>query len=93
MLTLAVVTVAGPAIGGLQSGALLFFGMAATFGILAVIKVHGRNMRWPLFPAVGCLAFSALVATSGPLSAYLWPVLLLVAGVALLVQGWIRRRS
>ena len=92
MLTLAVITVAGPVIGGLQSGALLFFGLAATFGILAVIRVHGRTMRWPLYPAVGCLVFGALVATSGPLSAYFWPVLLVAAGVVLLAQGWIRRR-
>lgn len=92
LLTLALVAGIGPAIGGVLAGTLLFFGLAATFGILALLRVRGRPMRWPLIVAAACFIFGVLIATTGPISDVVWPLTLVAAGVVLLIGGLTRRR-
>lgn len=93
LLTLALVSFVAPSLDGLLAGALLFFGLAVTFGVLPLIKVRGRNMRWPLFPAFGCLVFGALLATSGTASDVIWPLVLVAAGIAIMLHSALRRRA
>jgi hypothetical protein len=91
LLTLSVVSLIGGAMEGRLSGAVLFLGIGATFGVLALIRVHGKTMRWPLFPAAACALLAALIATSGPLAAIVWPAVLVAAGVFLLIRASTKR--
>ncbi|HSP09639.1 MAG TPA: hypothetical protein VLU92_08605 [Candidatus Dormibacteraeota bacterium] len=87
MLTLAVIALVGSSIDGKLAGALLFFGLSITFGVLAVIPAHGRLMRWPAYPALGLLAFGVLTATGGSAATILWPLVLVVAGIFLVIRA------
>ncbi len=91
LLTLTLIVLLNNVISGTQSGAVLFAGLAATFGVLLMIPVHGRVMRWPVFPAIGCLLFALLVATRGAGGELIWPLVLVAAGVVLLIRTWTRR--
>lgn len=91
LFTLAVVSLTGSAMQGRLSGAVLFIGVGATFGVLALIRVHGKTMTWPLFPAAACVLLGAVIATSGPWSAIVWPVLLVAAGLFLLIRASAKR--
>ena len=91
LLTLALVALLSNAIGGNLSGALLFFGLAATFGVLAVLPVQGRLMRWPAYPALGLLVMGLFTATSGSAGSILWPLVLVVLGLFLLIRASTRR--
>lgn len=90
LLTLALIALLSNAIGDL-SGALLFLGLAATFGVLAVIPVHGRLMRWPVYPALGLVVVGLLIATAGAAGSILWPLVLVALGLFLLVRASTRR--
>lgn len=90
MLTLAVIALLGNSIVGDVAGAILFFGLAATFGVLAVIPVHGHLMRWPVYPAIGLLAFGLLTATGGAAGSVLWPVVLIAVGILLVIRASMR---
>lgn len=87
MLTLSAIALVGNSIGGDLAGAILFFGLAATFGVLALIPVHGHVMRWPVYPAVGLLAFGVLTATGGAAGSVLWPLVLVAVGIFLLIRA------
>ncbi|HUY73205.1 MAG TPA: hypothetical protein VMW11_01705 [Candidatus Dormibacteraeota bacterium] len=90
MLTLAVIAAIGSSIDGKLSGSLLFFGLAVTFGVLAAIPVHGHLMRWPVYPALGLLAFGVLTATGGSAAAILWPLVLVAVGIFLVIRASMR---
>jgi len=90
LFTLALVTIVAEFNGAL-SGALFFFGLAVTFGILGLMPV-GKAEKWPWIPAGICAAIGFIViATSGVLVnsvfGYIWPALLLVVGVYLVVRS------
>jgi hypothetical protein len=87
LLTLASIVLLGNVIGGSLSGALLFFGLAATFGVVAVIPIRRHFKRWLLYPAIGCLLFGLLIATSGAAGAIVWPLALVAVGVFLLIRA------
>jgi len=87
MLTLAVIALVGNSIGGTLAGAILFFGLAATFGMLAVIPVDGHVMGWPVYPAIGLLAFGVLTATGGAAASFLWPLVLIAVGIFLVIRA------
>lgn len=90
MLTLAVVALLGHSVGGNLAGAILFFGLAATFAVLAMIPVHGRVMSWPVYPALGLLAFGVLTAAGGAAGSILWPLVLIAVGIFLVVRASMR---
>lgn len=90
LLTLA--AVAGIDSGGIETGGIFFLGLAATFGLLSLIPVEGRRMTWPLIPA-GILAVMGVLfmTAAGGLAQYVWPALLILAGLFLLARGFVRR--
>lgn len=90
LITLALVTIVAP-YNGTISGALFFFGLAVTFGVIGLMKV-GRSEKWPWIPAGVCAVIGFIVlATSGGLVSvvfgYLWPALLLLVGVYLVFRS------
>lgn len=87
LITLAVVASLSNVIGGSLSGAILFLGLAATFGVLAVIPVRGHRMRWPVYPAIGCTLFGILIASTSAAGATLFPLALVGLGLFLLVRA------
>ncbi|HYM66170.1 MAG TPA: hypothetical protein VEW68_02655 [Patescibacteria group bacterium] len=87
LVTLGFIAAMSNAIGGTMSGSVLFFGLALTFGVLALIRIEGHRMVWPVYPALGCLVFGLLLATSAGASEILWPLLLVAAGVFLLIRS------
>lgn len=89
LLTLGAIT----QIGGLLSGVVLFVGLGATFGVLAVIRVQQRRMRWPLYPAIGCLLFGLLIAAGSPAARVLWPLALVALGAFFLIRASASRQG
>lgn len=119
MLTLALVVALPRSWEGLPLAAVLFLGLAATFGALSLVPVHPASgpqpgaphpsahpsyvkpsssetsrMKWPLIPAA-VLAVLGLIfavqATLLPVSEFLVPLLMFVAGVALLIYAYRHR--
>lgn len=89
MLTTAVV--AGIATGGSNgelAGAVMMYGMAATFLVLALIDLPGGRMRWPLIPA-GVLAILGTIILLESVSGFgiVAALGLVAAGVYLLTRG------
>jgi hypothetical protein len=67
------------------SGGVFFLGMALTFGLLTILPVQGANLRWALYPAGVMLVLSVIVlASASALMSYVWPVALIVGGIALI---------
>lgn len=93
LLTLAAITQLSSVIGGLLSGVVLFFGLGATFAVLAVIPVQQRRMRWPLYPAIGCLLFGLLIALGSPAAGVLWPLALVALGAFFLIRASASRQG
>ncbi len=90
LLTLAVVALIAPFSGAI-SGAVFFFGLAITFGVLGLMPV-GKTEKWPWIPAGICAAIGLIIlATSNALTntifAYIWPAALLVIGVYMVVRS------
>jgi hypothetical protein len=88
LLTLAAVS-GFEALFRVDSGGFVFFlGLAATFGFLSLLPGQdGERMRWPLFPALGCLALALL--TSSAMTAalsFIWPLVLIAVGAYLLLR-------
>jgi hypothetical protein len=99
MFTLAVI-VALPALQGTAVAAVLFLGLAATFGVLSAVPVqasgHAGTMKWPLIPAavLGVLGvIFALQATAllVPLE-FAVPTVMILTGIGLLVYAFRARR-
>lgn len=88
LLTLAVVAVADQVLLGVDTGAILFFGLAATFAALSVIKTSEGRMRWPLIPA-GVLLAIGLVIVLPTLAWMVWLIALsmILAGGYLVIRN------
>ncbi|MFO7697848.1 MAG: hypothetical protein R6X16_11930 [Anaerolineae bacterium] len=89
LLTTAVVAgIAAYGSSGELAGAVMMYGMAATFLVLALMELPGGRMRWPLIPA-GILAvlgtFILLESVSG--FGTVAALALVIAGVFLLTRG------
>jgi len=90
LFTLALVTIVAN-FNGAISGAVFFFGLAATFGVLGLMPV-GKAEKWPWIPAGICAVIGLIIiATSGIFASsvfgYIWPALLLVVGVYLVARS------
>ena len=96
MLTLAVIVTLPQALQGMPVAAVLFLGLAATFGVLSLVPVPDAGaagrMKWPLIPAaaLGVLGvIFALQSTALLIAAdILVLTLMILAGVALLVYAY-----
>ncbi|MGI6374757.1 MAG: hypothetical protein ACOX3S_01995 [Anaerolineae bacterium] len=71
-----------------EGGAVMMFGLAATFGLLALIATPQGRMRWPLIPA-GVLAAIGLLLLSESLrlGAFVWPIALVLVGAAFVLRS------
>jgi len=97
MFTLAVIVALPQELQGMPTAAVLFLGLAATFGSLSVVPVrtsqHTGRMMWPLIPAAvlaGLGVIFALQATTALLIAedFAVPAVMILAGLALLVYAY-----
>jgi hypothetical protein len=75
------------------TGAVIFLGLAITFGILYVLRGRYENRTaWAIFPALGCLAMALLLGVLGPFEVA-WPVVFLILPGLYLLYNALRRRS
>lgn len=67
---------------------ILFGGLAATFGMVAILAGPDEKSRsWAWYPAVSLAVLTLIVGTTaGPLPGIIWPIVLICAG--LLLVGW-----
>jgi hypothetical protein len=97
LLTLAVVSGATEAVGGVMTGAIFLFGLSATFALVAALPTGRSRHRWAWI-AAGVLAAVGLVVVlqSAELLvvlAYVWPIAIIGGGAYLLFSAWQRRRT
>lgn len=91
LLTLAGVTLI-PENLGIETGGIFFLGLALTFLALALIPVEGKRMSWPLIPGGMLFVMGVLLMlTNTNLINYVWPVILILAGLFLVIRPYIRR--
>jgi hypothetical protein len=92
MLTLAAISVLDQLLGGFGSGGLLFLGLALTFALVAILPNPQGRMSWAWYPA-GILAVIGLIisAASENLIGYIWPLVLILGGLALIYRTLISR--
>lgn len=87
MLTLALIAGLSTFFEGADLGAVLFFGLAATFGLLYFVPTPRGRMTWALIPAGVLLIMGILVlATLSPVAGYIWPLALILVGLYLLLR-------
>jgi hypothetical protein len=70
------------------SGGIFFLGLALTFGLLAILPVKDTNLHWAVWPAVALAVLGVLVmAFTAPALNFIWPIALIVAGLAVLAAA------
>ncbi|ADI14909.1 hypothetical protein [Truepera radiovictrix] len=72
---------------GVDAGAALFLGLAATFGVLYRLPEGEGKQRWALFPALGLLALALFVLLASGGGGPALPLLLIALGALLLWRG------
>jgi len=72
----------------IDSGAVVLFGLAATFGLVSLVKAPQGRLRWALIPA-GVLAGIGLLVLSESVGAvsWIWPLVIVLAGVVLVLRS------
>lgn len=86
MFTLVAIT-ALENISGLESGGLIFFGLALTFALLGIIPVEGGRMRWPWYPALILLVMGIIISFSiESILNYVWPLILILIGLMMVFR-------
>ncbi len=74
-----------------DSSALLLFGLAVTFFLVAILPAREFHTRWALIPAGVLLTVSLLNGLSAtPYSQFIWPVILIAAGCYLAIKALTR---
>jgi hypothetical protein len=97
LLTLAVVSGSTEVVGGRAAGAILFFGLALTFVLVAVLP-NGRSRQWWPWIVAAALGVFALVvslqdAALLTVATYVGPIAVIAGGAYLLWSAWRRRRA
>jgi hypothetical protein len=68
--------------------AVLFLGMAITFGIVYLLPTHEGRMRWAIFPASVLLIMAvAFSVGTGSIVNYVWAAALIAGGVLLVLRA------
>jgi hypothetical protein len=94
LATVALIAGLGEAAPGMELGGLFFLGIGLTFALVGVLPNTGTNMRWAFIPAGIMIVFGLLItAASVNLINYIWPALLILAGLFLLLRTYIYRRG
>jgi hypothetical protein len=90
MLTLAVFIGIAPSFDPMIAVAILMFGLALTFVLVAALPLATGRMRWPLVPAVvlGGLGTVFALGATDLLEAmqWIWPVAIIAVGLVLLLR-------
>jgi peptidoglycan/LPS O-acetylase OafA/YrhL len=71
---------------------LMFFGWAATFGVLWLMR-HSFPTAWAKYPAVVMAVVGLVMLTVGANNQILWPLLLVAAGVVVLAVSLLPKRA
>jgi hypothetical protein len=94
LATIALIAGLGEVAPGMELGGLFFLGIGLTFALLGVLPNTGTNMRWAFIPAGIMIVFGLLItAAAVNLINYIWPALLILAGLFLLLRTYIYRRG
>ena len=92
MATLAVVAGLDQVTTGDTNGGIFFLGLGLTFALVAVLPTSVGRMRWAWIPAAILAIFGViLILAAGAYINYIWPIVLLVAGIALILRSIIRK--
>jgi len=71
-----------------DGGAVMMFGLAATFGLLSLVNTPKGRMRWPLIPAGVLAAIGVLILSESlHLGGMLWPIALVLVGVVFVLRS------
>jgi len=77
-----------------NGGAVMMFGLAATFGLLSLVRTTEGKMRWPLVPAAVLAGLGLMIlAQSSRLGGLVWPILIVLVGVAFVVRSLPSRKE
>jgi hypothetical protein len=92
MGTLAVVAALDPITTGDVSGGIFFLGLGLTFGLVAVLPNSIGQMHWAWIPAaiLGVFGLILLLAAQSIIN-YVWPSILILAGVLLMLRAAVRK--
>ncbi len=94
LLTLAVVAAISQVLPGMQTGGVFFLGLGLTFALVALLPSTAGRMTWAWIPA-GILAVMGLLlmAVSGNIINYFWPLVIIAAGGFLIIRNLLGRPS
>jgi uncharacterized membrane protein HdeD (DUF308 family) len=72
-----------------KSVVIFFLGLAATFGVLALLPINnGKRTNWPLFPAGGLLLVALIVGIgANDWAGYIMPVVVIGIGLFLVLRA------
>ncbi|MHB0870736.1 MAG: hypothetical protein ACYC5J_14985 [Chloroflexota bacterium] len=88
LVTLAVVAGLSPLVPGPASGGVFFLGLGLTFALVYLLGQTRDRMSWALIPAAILLLLGALTTASAVMVfAYVWPTLIILAGVYLVYRA------
>lgn len=92
LTTLAVVSVLDD-VSGIETGGFFFLGLGLTFLLVALLPNPVGKMQWAYIPAAVLIVMGALLASGSTnvLGAYLWPVMLILGGIALIFLYFFKR--
>ncbi len=89
LITLGIVAVVGPVLDVHDDAPILFVGLGITFLLVALLT----RMRWAYIPGIVLLVLAALIGTANANALdYIWPIVLILAGIVLLWQ-FVRRSN
>jgi hypothetical protein len=87
LVTLALVAGLAEVVGGGAVGGLFFFGIGATFALLAVVPTSEGRLRWAWIPAIVMVVMGFVVlAAASDIFNYVWPAALILGGIILLLR-------
>jgi hypothetical protein len=92
MLSLALVAGIDPYLPGGVSGAIFLFGLAATFGVVAVAPSPCPPRTWAWIPATVLAVLGAITLGSIAAAAVFWPLVLIAIGAWLVALWALRQR-
>jgi len=97
LVTLAVAAALVPIAGGTMTGAILLFGVTITFALVAVLPGGASRRRWAWIPAVATAVVGIVILFAAGewfvLLNYVWPVIVIIAGLYVLWRAMRVRRS
>lgn len=88
MSTLTIMVCLEPFTKGIDLGGLLFIGLGATFGLVAILPNPTEQKKWAYIPAGILLGVGVLIsAFSSTFFAYAWPIILILVGIFLIFRN------